>query len=213
MILLIPVIGVLAIFFMSQKSEASEKVETSLGDPVETVKTRKWGLLDVSPEYQGGEYKTDYDAYFEAAADEFDVPFALLKAHAIQESSLKEKAFRDENPSKRADRADWASRGLMQLLWANDKNNKLVADSKKLYDRFKRYGYSGDTIGNGDLLFDPKVNIRCAAQLIRDNLNSCGGNLRDAVNMYNAGVKESVRAAPANYVDRVTGYYNKILGA
>lgn len=178
--------------------------------PMKTDKTRLWGLKDIEPSLQSGGYKTDYDIYFEAAADEFDVPFALLKAHAIQESSLKEKAFRNENPSGRADREGWASRGLLQLLWAPDKNNAL--SKSKLYDRFKKYGYSGDMIGSGDLLFKPEVNTRISAQLIRDNLKSCGGNIRDAINMYNAGVKESVRPAPENYVGRVLNYYNKILG-
>lgn len=178
--------------------------------PMKLDKTRLWGLKDVEPSLQKGGYKTDYDIYFEAAADEFDVPFALLKAHAIQESSLKEKAFRNENPSNRADREGWASRGLLQLLWAPDKNNSLAKN--KLYDRFKKYGYSGDQIGSGDLLFKPDVNTRISAQLIRDNLKSCGGSLRDSINMYNAGVKESVRQAPDNYVGRVLNYYNKILG-
>jgi len=178
--------------------------------PMKIDKTRLWGLKDIEPSQQSGGYKTDYDIYFEAAADEFDVPFALLKAHAIQESSLKDKAFRNENPSNRADREGWASRGLLQLLWAPDKNNSLAKN--KLYDRFKKYGYSGDMIGNGDLLFKPEVNTRISAQLIRDNLKSCGGSIRDAINMYNAGVKESVRPAPEDYVNKVLKYYNKIIG-
>lgn len=202
-------VGIAAyLLFKPTSAQASDGVVELT--PMKTDKTRLWGLKDIEPSEQAGGYKTEYDIYFEAAADEFDVPFALLKAHAIQESSLKEKAFRNENPSGRADRTGWASRGLLQLLWAPDKDNVLAKN--KLYDRFKKYGYSGDTIGNGYLLFRPDVNTRISAQLIRDNLKSCGGSIRDAINMYNAGVKESVRMAPENYVDRVLNYYNKIRG-
>lgn len=210
MILVIGAVVSAAILLLTQKSEASDG--TFEVYPLNKDKTRAYGLKDIEPSEQGASYKREYDIYFEAAADEFNVPFALLKAHAIQESSLKEGAFRDENPSKRTDRTGWASRGLMQLLWAPDKNNSEVAVGKKLYDRFKKYGYSGDTIGNGDLLYRPDVNTRIAAQLISDNLKSSGGSIRDAINMYNAGVKESVRKAPENYVDKVLNYYNKILG-
>lgn len=197
----------LFLFFKSQGASASESLEVY---PLNKEKIRDFGLKDIDPSEQGGTYKRDYDIYFESAADEFNVPFALLKAHAIQESSLKETAFRNENPSGRADREGWASRGLLQLLWAPDKDN--AAAKSKLYDRFKKYGYSGAVIGNGDLLFKPEVNARISAQLIHDNLKSAGGNIRDAINMYNAGVKESVRQAPEGYVDKVLNYYNKILG-
>jgi len=199
-----------AIFLLFKPSEAEASPEYIEVTPMNKTKERLFNLKDIEPSEQGGSYKKDFDFYFEAAADEFDIPFALLKAHAIQESSLNQKAFRDENPSERTDRTGWASRGLLQLLWANDKNNPEA--KTKLYDRFKKYGYSGDKIGNGDLLFDPTVNTRISAQLILDNLKSCGGNLRDAINMYNTGVKESVRAAPGNYVDKVMTYYNRILG-
>lgn len=209
-ILVLGAMAAAAFLFFNNKAQASDGALEVY--PLNEEKTRAYGLKDIEPSQQGASYKREYDIYFEAAADEFDVPFALLKAHAIQESSLKEGAFRDENPSGRTDRTGWASRGLMQLLWAPDKNNSEVAAGKKLYDRFKKYGYSGDTIGNGDLLFRPDVNARIAAQLIKDNLKSTGGNLRDAINMYNAGVKESVRKAPEGYVDKVLNYYNKILG-
>lgn len=207
--ILIGALGALALLFKTMQTNAETPGN---GGVMTSIKTRLYNLKDVAMTAQGGNYKTLHDYFFEAAADEFGVPFALLKAHALQESSLNADAFRAENPANRADRAGWASRGLMQLLWADDKNNDLVPASKKLYDRFKKYGFSGDKIGNGNLLFDPNTNIRIAAQLIRDNLKSSGGNLRDAVNMYNAGVKESVRAAPGDYVGKVLNYYNKILG-
>ena len=202
--ILLGFIGLAALFFTSKAGE-SEAVQPVKGKP-----KMLFDIKDIEASMQKGGYKTEFDVYFEAASDEFGVPFALLKAHALMESSLKEKAFRDENPSKREDRTGWASRGLMQLLWANDLNNPKAKN--KLYDRFKKYGYGGVQLGNGDILFDPNINIRIAAQLIADNLKACGGNLRDAINMYNAGVKESVRKAPENYVDRVLTFYKKILG-
>lgn len=183
-ILILGVAG-LAAFALASKGSSSMK------------SNRLYGLSDVSPENQGGNYKRDFDVYFDAAADEFGVPFALLKAHAFRESSFNPKAFRDENPSKRTDRIGWASRGLMQLLfWPNS-------------DRFAKYGFASSR--NPDDLYDPNLNIRIAAQLIRDNLKASNGNIRDAVNMYNAGVKESVRVAPHNYVDNVLSTYNTLL--
>ena len=176
------------LFLMSQK--------TSEGDDLDQ---RIFNLEDISPLDQGGSYKRDYDAFFEKSADDHQVPFALIKAHAIAESSLNPRAFRDENPTKRNDRQGWASRGLCQLLfWPGSK-------------RFEQFGYSDKDLAGGELLFDPEINADIAAQLIRANLIACSGNIRDAINMYNTGVKESKRQAPHNYVDKVMNYYNKII--
>lgn len=165
-----------------------------------SMKSKLFGLADIEPENQSGSFKRDYDIYFETVSNETGVPFALLKAHAVMESSLNPNAFRDENPSKRTDRVGWASRGLMQVLfWPGS-------------DRFEKFGYTSASLNGGEKLFDPYTGIKVAALLIKANLNACDGNLRDAVNMYNAGVKESVRAAPYDYVNKVIGYYNKILG-
>ncbi len=161
---------------------------------------RLYDLDDVDPMNQGGGYKRDYDLIFETVANETGVPFALLKAHAIMESSLNPRAFRDENPSKRTDRVGWASRGLMQVLfWPKS-------------TRFEQFGYTAKDLQDGEKLFDPYTNVRVAAALISANLKAVGGNLRDSINMYNAGVKESVRVAPHNYTDKVQNYYLKILG-
>jgi len=181
----------LAALLYSQKTKAS--IETGI-----KVKTRLYDLPDVEPDLQGGSYKRDYDFYFESAADEFGVPFALLKAHAFRESSFREKAFRDENPSKRTDRIGWASRGLMQLLfWPGS-------------TRFEKYGFSSSR--DPDDLYSPMTNVRIAAQLIRDNLNACGGNVKDAINMYNTGVKYSKRQAPDQYTEKVLSYYSTLIG-
>lgn len=198
MIILIPIIaGVAALIFY-------KKDESSMGKML-------FDLKDVEPEKQGGSYKRDYDPFFKSASDEFGVPFALLKAHAIMESSLNPGAFRDENPSKKPERTGWASRGLMQILWSPLAPK--TGDKGINRDRWTRFGYPASDLGvDGVRQFEPNVNIRIAAQLIRENLRACNGNVRDAINMYNAGVKESVRPAPHDYTGKVYGYYKKILG-
>lgn len=182
-------LSILGILFLSK--------DTLAGDIVGEKKL--FNLPDIDPVDQGGSYKKDFDPIFEKVSLETGVPFALLKSHALMESSLNPRAFRDENPSKRSDRLGWASRGLMQVLfWPGS-------------TRFERFGYTSKDLDGGEKLFDPETNVKVAALLIRENLNACGGNLRDAVNMYNAGVKESVRVAPFQYVDKVLGYYSKLV--
>lgn len=185
MIVLIAAAGAAVLFLMNKK-------------PGEAV--NEWGLEDIDPELQGGNYKRDFDTAFEIASHKSGVPFALLKAHALIESSLNPNAYRNENPTNRADRIGWASRGLMQLLWWPNS------------ERFKKYGWSDEAIDYGDGLFDPETNADIAAQLIRENLKTCDGNLRDAINMYNTGKKEAQYSAPFEYVNRVLKFYNTLLG-
>lgn len=163
-------------------------------------KKKLYDLPDVDPKDQKGTYKRDFDVEFLAASDQTGVPFALLKAHALMESSLKLDAFRDENPTGRADRKGWASRGLMQLLWWPGS------------ERWAKYGYDAKRIGDGSILYQPSVNAYLGACLIRDNLKACGGNLRDSINMYNTGRKESVVKAPHDYVNRVLKFYETLIG-
>src|SRR6185369_13164353 len=139
----------------------------------EFMANRLYNLSDVEPENQGGNFKTDFDHDFIDVANARKIPFALLKAHAIQESSLKPEAYRFEPGTSK--RPDSASYGLMQLLWWEGSN------------RWARYGVSDDMISDGSFLYTPHLNIDLAAQLIADNLKACGGNLRDAVSMYNSG--------------------------
>lgn len=160
---------------------------------------RLFGLPDTTPENQGGTFKRTYDHYFLKAADSTGVPFALLKAHAIVESSLNPNAYLDESGG-RVDRPGWASRGLMQILWWPKS------------ERWKKYGYPDSKLGaDGALMFDPTINTEIAAKLIRDNLNGCKGNVRDAINMYNTGKKESEFRAPHGYVDKVLGHYETLV--
>lgn len=216
MILLIGAAAIAGLYFMTQKkpvtSENDIVDESSTSTPeVKKEKVLLYDLQDVDPDDQGGSYKRDYDIYFESARDEFGVPFALLKAHAIAESSLNPNAFLDENPTKRPDRIGWGSRGLMQILWSPLEAKK--GDNGINRDRWVKYGYPADALGiDGIRQFEPNVNVRIAAQLMRDNLNSAKGNIRDTINMYNTGKKESVFPAPNGYTDKVYGYYKKLLG-
>lgn len=149
-------------------------------------------LPDVRPESQGGNYSRAYDDVFYEVGQSYGVPFALLKAHAIKESSLSASAFRQEPKGK-------ASYGLMQVLWWQNSN------------RFNNWGFSDDMIRDGSLLYDPEVNVSIACEIILDNYRRLK-NLRDAINAYNTGVKESVRVAPYDYVNKVLGYYSTIIG-
>lgn len=198
MIILIPIIAGVAALILYKKDDSA------MGKML-------YNLKDIDPEKQGGTFKKDYDPFFKAASDEFGVPFALLKAHAVMESSLNPNAFRDENPKKLPERIGWASRGLMQILWSPLEAK--AGDKGINRDRWTKYGYPASSLGmDGVRQFEPNINIRIAAQLIRENLKICNGNIRDAINMYNAGVKESVRPAPHDYTNKVFGYYKRILG-
>lgn len=157
----------------------------------DTSTTMLLGLPDISPDSQHGVYIRDYDSYFKVASMQFNVPFALLKAHAIRESSLKPGAFLADSRG--------GSYGLMQLSWGPGNN------------RFAGYGYDSDTLGDGQLLYDNTVNTKIAAQLIADNLRRFG-NVKDAINAYNTGVAYSVRIAPMQYTEQVLNYYSTIVG-
>ena len=156
------------------------------------------GYKDVLPENQGGSWDIQFDGSFQRSGQKNGVPFALLKAHAIRESALDPNAIRNEPAT--SSRPPSASYGLMQILWWKSSN------------RFARYGYSDDFIGDGSVLYNSEVNTDIAAHLIKENLNRFG-NLRDAINAYNTGVAESVRVAPNNYVDDVLSYYSTLVGS
>lgn len=149
------------------------------------------GLPDIDVDAQHGPYIRDFDQFFYNNGHRFGVPFALMKAHAIRESSLKTGAFLNDSRG--------GSYGLMQLSWGPGN------------DRFSGYGYSSDRIGDGQILYDPDVNTEIAAQLIADNLKRFG-NVKDAINAYNTGVAYSTRVAPANYTEDVLSYYQTIIG-
>jgi len=191
MIILLGATALAAVFFMSSKTNTEES----------GLKKRLYDMPDIDPSLQGGNFKTDYDLLILANADATGVPFALLKAESAHESSLRPSAFLDENPKKLKERQGWASRGLLQLLWWPGS------------ERFKRYGWPDEKLGvDAVRLFEPGVNLEIGAQFMRDNIHACKGNVRDTINMWNTGKKESQLKAPNGYVDKVVANYEKIIG-
>ncbi len=174
-----------AAFYMSGK-----KPVTAAGNIVEDS-GMLLNLPDIGISEQGGKYSTAYDSFFFKNGHKYNVPFALMKAHAIRESSLKPNAFL-------ADRRG-GSYGLLQLSWGPGN------------DRFAVYGYDSATLGDGQMLYDNDVNTKIAAQLIADNLRRFG-NVRDAINAYNTGVAYGERVAPHNYTEDVLEYYSELIG-
>lgn len=152
------------------------------------------GYPDIDSTNQGGGYDTTYDSYYEAAAGQANVPFALIKAHAIRESKQDPSATHYDNA------VHGGSMGLMQLEFKQGRNY------------WAKFGSPDDNLGaDGSALFDVALNTMLGAKLIRANLDQFG-NLRDAINAYNTGKAEADIEAPHNYVDDVLGYYQKILG-
>lgn len=192
MILPLLVVGAGALFLMSKKSGAA-----SLGStpelPTHIAPDNKWNLPDILPEDQKGVYSREHDEAFAKAALKCSVPFALIKAHALRESALKQEAYRMEPDGR-------ASFGLMQILWWKNSN------------RFKRWGYDDDYVGDGTPLYEPEINAYIGAEIIKDNLRRFKGNLRDSINAYNTGVGEDEREAPKNYVDNVLKFYSTLVG-
>lgn len=152
------------------------------------------GYPDIDSTNQHGNFDTLYDSFYESAAGAANVPFALIKAHAIRESL--------QNPSATHydDEVHGGSMGLMQLEFKLGKNY------------WARFGYDDSKLGDdGSALFDVSLNTMLGAKLIRENLDKFG-NLRDAINAYNTGKAESVIKAPHGYVDDVIANYEKIIG-
>lgn len=156
--------------------------------------SNSWNLPDIDASNQGGGFDQTYDEAFSKASGQTGVPFALIKAHAIRESSLNANAYHFDNSTV------GASYGLLQVEWICGSN------------RFDKYGVSDSQIGDGSLLYDPDTSSFLGASIIRDNLNWLKGSLRDAINAYNTGTPESKREAPNHYTNDVVKYYNQILG-
>jgi len=147
---------------------------------------------DIDPANQGGGYSVVYDDSFVSASQKTGVPFALIKAHAIRESSLDGGAYHYDNPKS------GASYGLMQVEWVKGTN------------RLAQFGYPDDKLTDGSLLYDFDTNAFLGASIIKQNLDRFG-NLRDAINAYNTGATEAKHQAPANYVDDVVKYYSALV--
>lgn len=189
----IPIIAVLAVVGLIITVYARGSTTTPAASPDDPATTDNvMGLPDTLPENQSGTYSTKYDSSFFKASQKWGIPFALLKAHSIRESSLRA-TIKTPEPAGRY------SFGLMQLLWWPGSS------------RFQNYGYSADTIGDGSMLYDPDTNCDIAAQLILENWNRLQ-NIRDTINAYNTGTTEAKHEAPGNYVDNILGYWASMTG-
>lgn len=193
LIVLILAIGVVGGMFVLQAKAGDSSPSISGGVPFQN----DLGLWDISPLEQHGSYSTSYDSYFQIASEETGIPFALIKAHSYRESKFNPNAYRSE--PARSGRPPSASYGLMQILWW------------KSSQRFQKYGWNDDTIGDGSLLYQPDVNTKIGASIMLDNWNNFK-NLRDTVNAYNTGTSEVTRQAPNNYVDDVLKVYSDLIG-
>ena len=172
---------------------------TQMGTNSQANFSNPWKLPNCDSSTAQDSFSKDYDENFEKAEAQTGVPFALIKAHAVRESSLNPNAYHYDNSSS------GASYGLLQVEWnATGPNaNRLIVYGSQ---------FSADQMQNGSALYDPDTNCYLGACIMRDNLNRFKGNIRDAINAYNTGVAESVRAAPDNYVNDVLKYYSEIVG-
>lgn len=181
------------------------------GTNPQVTTSNPWGLPDIDRANQGGGFDQTYDESYEKASGATGVPFALIKAHAIRESS--------QNPSAtHADSDTESSYGLLQVEWSTD-------SSSSLWNRLAKYGsdFSGSALSPPvdfmSVLCDPDHSAYLGASIIADNLNwlDAGGKkgiqgLRDTINAYNTGTTEAKHAAPNNYVNDVIGYYQQLIG-
>lgn len=188
--------GAAWVYFKGKSADTTGGGIVTNEKPIISSIANPFSLPDIDPYEQGGKWTRLFDDAFREAKEKYGVPFALLKAHAIRESALKDRAIRNE-PAK-GSRPVSASYGLMQILWWPGSN------------RFARYGMPDDYVKDGSILFTPHVNVNIAAQLIADNFKTYK-TLRDTINAYNTGVKESVRVAPGNYVDDVLKIYSTLI--
>lgn len=185
------------VYFFKDIIDGGAGPASTVGSVVRLNTTNAWNLPDIDSSEQKFNYDRTYDESFEKASNETGVPFALLKAHAIRESALKSDAYHYD------DATNGASYGLMQVEWNSTGTN---------YNRLSQFGYSGDTIKDGSILYDPDTNAYLGACIIKQNLSRFNGNVRDAINAYNTGAAESVRPAPNNYVNDVVVYYSQLTG-
>ncbi|MDH5188838.1 MAG: lytic transglycosylase domain-containing protein [Rhodospirillaceae bacterium] len=136
------------------------------------------------------------DLLFQKHGGAFGIPWQLLKAVAMRESSLNPLALNEENDGE----GGQASRGLMQILTPN---------------RLNIIGWSGAyPLGGVNTLFDPDKNIYYGAQILKWNMETYG--LYRGIAIYN---NWSQRNEPANgpfsnqyYVDGIINYFKQYGG-
>lgn len=149
-------------------------------------------VIDPSTEISTMQGSETLDQIFQKYGLRYGVDPLLLKAIAMQESSLNPEAVRNNPPHD-------ISVGLMQVLCIPGANGICM-------NRFNVEGWDGTTF---DMLKDPDKNVQIAAQILAWNLEKFGSPRGIAV--YN---NWSARTAPVDgpfpnqhYVDRVTSFY------
>lgn len=147
--------------------------------------------------------ENEFNVQVRAASQTTGVATALLKAVIAAESAFNPRALRTEAPRPSLPPTlDFplggdASIGLMQLL---------VRTARGL-------GFNGSI----EELYDPFINTRLGARLLRQNLDRTGGNIPSALSAYNGGWRPSLgfgtplpngQYGNQAYVTRILGYYD-----
>ena len=132
-----------------------------------------------------------FDGLFIAAGQKWGVDPMVLKAIALQESSLNPRAANVSNPAD-------PSYGLMQMSCMPDGHGGCLANEFNLV---------GWPPASAAALFDPAISVDLGAQLLAQNLRATGGDYAHAIAMYNSGSTYD----PA-YVAAVQQFYSEMGG-
>lgn len=114
---------------------------------------------------------TAFDAIFRAEGAKYGVDPLLLKAIALQESTLNPSATNTSNPAD-------PSYGLMQISCMPDGNGGCLPNEFNLSD------WPPSSAG---ALLSPRESIHYGAEIMAQNLAATGGNVAQAAAMYNSG--------------------------
>lgn len=122
---------------------------------------------------------------FEEAGKRFDVSPLLLKAISYTESRLNPKAINSSNSNKTVDY------GLMQI-------------NSSWFSTLEKKG-----IDRNDVINDPCVNVMVGAWILAKNFETSGESWL-SVGAYNAGYRESRKAAREKYITLVKTNYERL---
>ncbi|MHB1430324.1 MAG: lytic transglycosylase domain-containing protein [Rhodocyclaceae bacterium] len=172
------------VFVLEQKAGAAMLTTTGTGTSGGQLGQQNGSLQAYS------NFRT-FDPLFIAAGQKYGVDPLLLKAIALHESSLNPAAANTSNPSD-------PSYGLMQMSCMPDGNGGCLASE---------FNLRGWPPSSARALFNPATSIDFGAQLLAQNLRATGGNVWEAVAMYNSGSTYD----PA-YVSAVQAFYTQMGG-
>lgn len=137
-----------------------------------------------------------YDAIFQKHARDYNIDWRLLKAIAMQESSLNPRAVNKADPSY----------GLMQVLCTENDGDPFCDNV------FNLPGWGKVT---KEKLLDPDTNIAYGAQIFAWNLRTYG-SVEKALAVYNSwDQRNAPQRGPfknQHYVDGVLGYFRELGG-